>query len=96
MRDPLKWLLMLLAFVAVDANTAPVAVADHEGIKVTLTDEKCTLKVVTNLPFRVTWQEKGKSYEGCFAPNSGIVVMFFDDGSVVVASGRAFRPLTSL
>ena len=98
MSNALKWLLALCLMVAGIAWTwgAPVAVAEDRGIKITLTDEKCALKAVTNLPFRVTWKEKDKNYEGCFAPNQGLVVMFFDDGSVVVAPTRAFSVVTSI
>lgn len=98
MRDPLKWLLALCLFVAGIAWTyaAPIAVAEDQGIKITLTDEKCALKGVSNLPFRLTWKDQTKTYEGCYAPQAGLVVMFFEDLSVVVAPGRMFRPVTSL
>lgn len=76
-RDPVKYALrivfvlglLLLVFLVVtgDARAAPLLVAELKSGKVTLTDEPCALKAVTNVPKRVTWLERdGKLIEGCY------------------------------
>jgi hypothetical protein len=54
------------------------------GAIVTLYNEPCRIKTLTNLPYRATWIEKGKTFEGCYVPRTeaGIVLFYFDDGSV--------------
>lgn len=54
------------------------------GATVVLHDERCRIKTLINLPFRATWVEKDKTFEGCYVPRpeAGMVLFYFDDGSV--------------
>lgn len=66
--------------------------AQSDGIVVTLTNEKCALPAVSNLPVRATWAEKGKTHEGCYGVSFGNVLMYFDDRTVVSLPSRHFQP----
>jgi hypothetical protein len=83
---------LILAIVGTAVEAKPVAIASRDGITITLYDEPCALKTVSNLPQRATWTEGGKRFEGCFTvrPDAGAVVAYFDDGSVVMFPIRAF------
>jgi hypothetical protein len=53
------------------------------------------LKEVSNLPYKATWVEDGRTYKGCWAANQGFVVGFFvDDKSVAVMPMRIFQKVT--
>lgn len=78
------------------AHAAPVAVAANGGIKITLYDEPCRIPVVSNFPLRVTWEEGGKVFEGCFGGNFGVIAAYFEnDRTVAIIPAQAFKPLTS-
>ena len=67
------------------------------GQVITLFDEKCTLKEVSNLPYRLTWTEKGEVSEGCFGVRDGMVVMYFaSDKTVGVAPTEVFRKVVGV
>lgn len=83
--------LLLLALLCAPALAAPVAEAVAEGVSITLTNEPCRLKVVSNLPARATWTEKGKTFEGCFGLSHGVVAFYFDDRTVVMLPREAFK-----
>lgn len=86
------------AFYAGSAHSQPMFAAEGEGVRIVLTDEPCQLKAVVNLPYRATWEEKGKVYEGCYAtnPNFGIVAGYFSDSTVAVMPMRAFSRVTGI
>jgi hypothetical protein len=88
----------LALFVASFATAKPIATADQEGIRLVLTDEPCTLTAVKNLPFRATWVEKDKSYEGCYGshPGAGIVMAYFDDKTVAIMPAQIFHKTTDI
>ena len=92
----------LVALLATNVATAkPVAVfVDSAGTKVFLFDDKCALEdKVTNLPYKVTWEEKGKVFEGCAGPVSWgpVVMMFFpEDKTVAVLPVSVFEKVSSL
>jgi hypothetical protein len=71
----------------------PVAVfAEGGGVTVSLYQEPCARAAVSNLPYRATWRDAaGKTFEGCAAVQHGsVVVMYFDDRTVVTVPVRAF------
>lgn len=91
------WLPILVLFVLCTSivYARPVAKVQQDGITITLTDEPCKLPVVSNLPYRLTWEEGGKKFEGCFTVQQGIVVAYFSgDKTVVILPGHAFAPVT--
>lgn len=97
----IKPIYVLIAFVlsialyATSVHADVVAVANIEGVKITLLNDKCDLKEVSNLPYKATWIEDGRTYKGCWAANQGFVVGFFvDDKSVAVMPMRIFTKVT--
>ena len=86
-------LLLIIAGALNHARSAEIARANDGDITIALTDEKCALNAVSNLPGRATWDEKGKHYEGCFGVQKIFVILYFDDKSVVVLPAHAFRLL---
>lgn len=89
-------LLIILSFLLLPPPVfaKDIAQATQGNVTVTLTNEDCALKEhVKNLPSRAVWEEKGKTFEGCWRPTAGVIVMFFDDLTVVAAPMRAFRPV---
>ena len=101
MKLPL-WVVVLIYLTTWPAAlfAAPVFVAEGNGVHIELFDEPCTLKdSVSNLPYRATWTEKGKVFEGCFVPNqaAGIVVAFFkDDKTVAVIPIEVFKKVVGI
>lgn len=84
--------LVLLVLLVSVSYARGVAILKDENITVVLTDEPCRLDV--KLPYRLTWAEKGKTFEGCFSVHGPVVVAYFDDRSVALFPGQLFRPLT--
>jgi len=54
-----------LAIFAGKASAEPMFRADTGDAVITGHTEACQIKAVGNLPKRATWQEKGKTFEGC-------------------------------
>lgn len=94
----MKRLLFLMLCFAQQSMAQPLAVGASGAVTVTLTDERCAMAAVANLPGRATWSEGGKIFEGCWGlmPETGIVLAYFDDKSVVAIPAAAFRRVTSL
>lgn len=100
MNKYLSPLFLLIALVLICLLYATAVKADPifqanvgEGMRVVLTNEPCAMKdSVTNLPYRATWEEKGKVYEGCFGPRPdfGVVVAYFSDKTAVAIPIQAF------
>ena len=96
-----SWLALLLALViggaVVVAHAEPVAEARSETTRIVLHSDKCALKEVANLPRRATWEEGGKVYEGCWGgrPDSGMVLAYFSDRTVVAIPLQVFQALRS-
>lgn len=88
MKLPL-WITVLIFLTCWPAAVlaGPIFVADAEGAKIELYDEPCKLKdAVSNLPYRATWTEKGKVFEGCFgASGAGVVVTYWKEDKTVAA-----------
>lgn len=85
--------LVILA-ASYHAHGRPVAYAGDGEVRVTLHDDPCALDV--KLPYRIVWQEKGKTFEGCFGIMQGVVVAYFSDKSVALFPGKAFQAVTEL
>src|SRR3990167_2714326 len=84
--------ILLLGLLAIPANAAPLVSAAQDGKVVTLTDEPCVLQAVVNLPYRVTWAEKGVITEGCYRVMGGQIVLgYFADRTVVALPLAMFR-----
>lgn len=88
------WLPALLSVMLVVslAVAAPVAQLSENDTVVTLYNEPCKLDV--KLQYRIVWKDKDKTYEGCWGVMQGIVVAMFDDKSIALFPGQAFKPLT--
>ena len=91
------WFPILLFIVLLVAwsplNAAPVAQLSEKDVVVTLYNEPCQLDV--KLQYRIVWKDKDKTYEGCWGIMQGVVIAFFDDRSLALFPGQAFKPLTN-
>jgi hypothetical protein len=76
--------LIVLVSLATNAHAGPRFQVVADGAKVVLHDDKCAVSAVANLPYKATWEEKGKVFQGCWGarPDAGVVVFYFDDKSV--------------
>jgi hypothetical protein len=86
----------LLAF-AKKASADPRFAADGDnGAVITLFDDPCELKEqITNLPYKATWTESGKQFDGCWAPvqQLGVVQMWFTDKTAFPVPLRVLKPV---
>lgn len=83
-------LLLIMPVSVPRAGAQPIFIADFGSGKVTLTDEPCTLRAVTNAPKRVTWLEpNGRFTEGCY----GLYALRLSSGNVDIMIGY-FADLT--
>lgn len=90
-------LFLVLVLFSVLVFAQPLAVAESDGVRITLFDEECKSEVVKNLAYRITWSEKGQTYEGCFSVHHGIVVAYFhSDKTVAIFPGSAFKRVNEL
>lgn len=113
--DPVKYALRIVFFLGVlllvfllmvgEARAQPIFFADFESGRVTLTDEPCALKAVTNAPKRVTWREpNGRLSEGCYGlytlrlPHGkvDIIIGYFDDLTLQVLPLSAFSVVRAI
>lgn len=88
----MKKLLLSLLLLPITGSAATYQ-AEGDGVKVIVYgDEKCKMPEVSNLPWRATWTEKGKTFEGCAAvdPRVGLVVFYWSDKTVVVIPSTNF------
>jgi hypothetical protein len=89
----------ILIAVCTKVYGEPAYETTHEGVRIVLHDDKCTLKEVSNLPRKVVWHENGKEIVGCWGarPDAGLVLMYFSaDKTVGIASMSSFRKVTSI
>ena len=87
---------LLLAW-ALPSKASPVAqLSGEDGVTITLYDEPCAYSsIIKNLPYRATWKEKDKTFEGCAGAHpAGIIMFYFDDHTVGIAPMRAFSKLS--
>ncbi len=90
-------MVILLLLVLVNfALAAPVAVAKDATRQITLHDDPCLLEAIENLPLRATWEERTRTFEGCWERIDGLIVTYWSDRTVVLFELRHFRPLGSI
>ena len=89
---------LLAMLIAHTVAAAPIASATSDGVTVTLYNEPCALAAVVNLPNRATWQEKGKTIEGCFTlvPEVSAVMAYFSDKTVVLMPMQVFSRVQAI
>lgn len=89
-----RWAVLLIFLTCWPAAVlaTPIFSADADGARIVLTDEPCALDAVTNLKYRATWTEKGKTFEGCWAPRTdmGVVIAYWSDKTAVAMPIQAF------
>jgi hypothetical protein len=84
---------------AAKLRAEPILRATEGGAVVTLHNTPCELThVVENLPYKATWEEKGKTFQGCYGPRPdiGAVLMYFDDKTVALAPLQAFQRVVGI
>lgn len=76
--------LIVLAVWTTGALAEPRFQVVADGARVVLHDDKCAVSAVANLPYKATWEEKGKVFQGCWGarPDAGVVMFYFDDKTV--------------
>ncbi len=65
-----------------------------DGVVITLHSDKCALKEVSNLPNKATWDEKGKTFEGCWRPSAFfplVIFYFLGDRTIADVPMQAFE-----
>jgi hypothetical protein len=68
--------------------------AEVQGIRIVLTDEKCELSVVSNLPLKATWYQGDKVFTGCWGLMGDTVMSYFEqDRSVAAIPTSVFKKL---
>jgi hypothetical protein len=87
-------LSLLVIFLTGAANAAPIGELVKGEITITLTDEPCKLKAVSNMKRRATWTQGKKTFEGCYAGfmEAQAVGMYFSDKTFAVVPVDLFRP----
>lgn len=82
----LVWALIAVTVVwATKAYSGPRLQATQEGVRVVLYDDPCQLtEQIANLPYKATWEEDGKTFQGCWGPRPDMRVMvaYFEDKTV--------------
>jgi hypothetical protein len=92
--------LLIVVVYATKAYSAELLFQAQVGeIKISLYKDKCEAKEVANLPYLAVWEEKGKSFNGCFGVNSdlGVVMLYFPgDRSVAAVPTGVFVKATGV
>ena len=95
MKTLLGLCLVVLLTASFNVHSKNMAQANVQNVRIVLTDEACSLKEVTNLPYRATWTQDGKTIEGCVgAFGGGFLAFYFADKTVAIVPSRVFVPLT--
>jgi hypothetical protein len=84
------WFVVLAFIVSLPtlALAEPMVQFQQGDIKIVVHSEDCAYKnVVSNLPKRATWTEKGKVFEGCAGgnPDMGLILFYFAGDRTVAA-----------
>lgn len=91
----LFWFVVLL-FVASFAFGQTFQ-AEGDGVRVVVyANEACSIPAVSNLPYKATWTENGKTVEGCAGIHPmGVVLLYFGaDKTVVMIPRQQFVRVT--
>jgi hypothetical protein len=89
-------IMLVLGAISPNLGAEPRFSAEVEGVKITLHDDKCALPAVANLGRKATWDEKGKTFEGCWGghPQFPVLMFYFADRTVVIVPVEMFKKLT--
>lgn len=85
-------LFMVLALAVFSAVAEPTHKASGQGVEIVIHSEACAFKdIVGNLPYRATWHEQGRTFEGCggFHP-VGVAMFWFSDKTVFPLPAQYF------
>jgi hypothetical protein len=96
---PLWFVLIVTVLFGCPSNALaePLFQASDQKARITLYSDQCELKEVSNLSRKATWEESGKTFEGCWSISPlGVVVMYFSDKTVAVAPAQAFQKVTGV
>lgn len=77
----------------------PLFAFEKDGIRLVLTNEKCALPEVTNLPYRVTWTQDGQTVEGCWGVSfdrARVNAYFVSDRTVVSFPPQMFTKVVGV
>src|SRR5574338_590670 len=80
-------LMCALVFYTPRAKGEPLFIGNHGEHVITLTNEPCALKAVTNMPSRATWREPdGRVWESCYglSRETMLVVLYCGDLTVQI------------
>lgn len=91
-------LLLLAATWPTKAYAEPVMSVTDGGITVQLWTDRCSLSEIQNLPYKATWHENGKVFQGCWGPrpDAGVVIFYFEDKTVGIAPIQAFEKVVGV
>lgn len=101
--DPVKYAMRVLIVLALalffllvvrNASAEVIFIGQHGEHVITLTNEPCALKAVTNMPTRATWREPGgRLWECCYGAvhEAQIVVLYSADATVQVVPQWIFK-----
>lgn len=85
-------LFMVLALAVFSLHADPTHTANAGNAKVTVWSDKCSIPEIVNLPLRATWEENGKTVEGCFGMSPfGLLVFYFADRTAFAMPPDYFR-----
>lgn len=87
-----------LAMLPIYGHAEPRLAVTQGNVTVTLYDDPCELgEKVTNLQFKATWQEGGRTFNGCWnaRPDLEVVVAYFDDLTVALIPFRDLKRVTN-
>jgi hypothetical protein len=95
------WAVLALGMIVLllrsgEVRAEPLFQASVGGVRVLLHNDKCAIEAVSNLPFRATWLEGEKVYEGCWGPRPDfkVVVLYFTDKTIGLAPMSTFSKVT--
>ena len=96
------WFLAFVFFIVfglfLEAHAAVIGQAKIKDVVISITNEPCNMTDVVAMPYRATWLENGKTFEGCAAGHpSGLIILYFrQDKSIALVPAQLFEPLSSM
>lgn len=84
---------VLALFLSFSVQASPVFTTTNQNVTVTLYDEECHLKEISNLPRRAVWKEGAKEIEGCWGASQFFptVIFYFLDKTVFDIPQQLFK-----
>jgi hypothetical protein len=95
----LRFIVLILSMIVPASSMAePRYSAEVDGVKITLHDDKCALPAVANLGRKATWEERGKTFDGCWGghPQFPVLIFYFADKTVVIVPTEMFKKVTGV